>query len=424
MDIFKNNKKFAIFFLASTLSILTSGMTAFSVGVFIFKTSHSAFIKSMISLVSFIPTILIEPFAGLLADRFDRRKLMIIGDSLSIIGLMIILYAIKTQDGNYLLIGLGSFVSSLFASLIAPASKATISDILSKEDYISAEGLLQISNAGKFILSPILAVFVVGKWGIDKVIYIDTLSVFTTIYALAYISKGLKLTKAKIKTSYIDDFKYGLSSLRDEKAIFMLLAFTMVLTFMVGLIEELATPLILSFSTDKNLSITLAVGALGMVFSSAYLGFKGLGRDKVKTLLISSLIAGLAMVGFGLRENLILISISAFVLFLTLPIFNTICNYYIRVLIANDLQGRIFGLMSSLSQIGYLIAYASSGFMAEYVFDPLVKESLGKNGVLAYIVGPGQGRGIGLSIIFFGLVLIILSLIIAQSPALKEIKET
>lgn len=131
-------------------------MTSFGIGVYIFERTDSAFIKSMISLVAFLPTILAGPFAGTLADRFDRRKLMVLGDGLSTIGILLVLYAINFAESNILLIGAGVFLSALFSSFIEPATKATVSDMLDEEDYTKASGLLQLAESARFLVAPVL----------------------------------------------------------------------------------------------------------------------------------------------------------------------------------------------------------------------------------------------------------------------------
>ena len=105
-------------------------MTSFAIGIYIFQKTDSAFIKSMISLVAFLPTIISGPFAGTLADRFDRRKMMVLGDGLSSLGIMLILFSLYYSDRNILLIGVGVFLSALFSSMIEHAAKATVTDML------------------------------------------------------------------------------------------------------------------------------------------------------------------------------------------------------------------------------------------------------------------------------------------------------
>ena len=75
---------------------------------------------------------------------------------------------------------------------------------------------------------------------------------------------------------------------------------------------------------------------------------------------------------FGLREDIIFISVSGFLFFAMLPFANTSIDYLIRTNVDNQIQGRVWGIIGLISQLGYVAAYAVSGILADYVFTPLL----------------------------------------------------
>lgn len=416
------NRRFLIFWLASLFAAIGSGMTSFAIGIYIFQKTDSAFIKSMISLVAFLPTIISGPFAGTLADRFDRRKMMVLGDGLSSLGIMLILFSLYFADSNIMLIGCGVFVSALFSSMIEPAAKATVSDMLNEEEYTKASGLLQLAGAARFLISPIITSFVMARGGLEAVLYIDLFTIFSTIGAVIYISKGLTAKKASKEETYTKSLRQGFAAIKNNSGIKVLVIFLTLLTFMLGSIQELSTPLILSFTDAKTLSIMLTIAALGMVVSSLYLGMRKIKGNKIKILSFSVLISGIGMVGFGAKENVFLITLSGFVFFMTLPFMNSIADYLIRVNIPNSLQGRVFGIIGTISQLGYVFAYALSGFLADYLFRPLLQEGGALASSIGRIIGVGSGRGIGLYIILEGFILMVLAVLLANNNALHKLK--
>ena len=416
------NKRFLIFWLASLIAAIGSGMTSFAIGIYIFQKTDSAFIKSMISLVAFLPTIISGPFAGTLADRFDRRKMMVLGDGLSSLGIMIILFSLYFADSNIMLIGCGVFVSALFSSMIEPAAKATVSDMLNEEEYTKASGLLQLAGAARFLISPIITSFVMARGGLEAVLYIDLFTIFSTIGAVIYISKGLTAKKTMKKETYTQSLRKGFAAIKNNSGIKVLVIFLTLLTFMLGSIQELSTPLILSFTDAKTLSIMLTIAALGMVVSSLYLGMREIKGNKIKILSLSVLISGIGMVGFGAKENVFLITLSGFVFFMTLPFMNSIADYLIRVNIPNSLQGRVFGIIGTISQLGYVFAYGLSGFLVDYLFRPMLVEGGALASSVGRIIGIGSGRGIGLYIILEGFILMVLAVLLANNNALHKLK--
>jgi len=76
----KNFKGFFIIWLGQLMSAIGSGLTAFALGVYVFQKTQSATSFSLIILFSFLPSFILHPFGGVLADRFDRKNMMIIGD--------------------------------------------------------------------------------------------------------------------------------------------------------------------------------------------------------------------------------------------------------------------------------------------------------------------------------------------------------
>ena len=88
-------KNFYKLWLGELISNIGSGMTAFALSVYVYEKTGSVSYISLITLLSFMPSIILSPIGGLLADRYDRRLLMIIGDLFSGLGLVYILWKIQ-----------------------------------------------------------------------------------------------------------------------------------------------------------------------------------------------------------------------------------------------------------------------------------------------------------------------------------------
>lgn len=128
------------------------------------------------------------------------------------------------------------------------------------------------------------------------------------------------------------------------------------------------------------------------------------------------------MAFFGLRPNIVLIGVSGFFFFAMLPFANTGIDCLIRTNIDNQIQGRVWGLVGLISQLGYVAAYAISGILADYVFTPLLlpdgllAESVGK------LLGTGAGRGIGFLIVVAGLLLCVTAVSLAGIKPIRRLE--
>ena len=88
-------------------------------------------------------------------------------------------------------------------------------------------------------------------------------------------------------------------------------------------------------------------------------------------LAISLFLTGITMIGFGIRENIYIICLFGFLFFATLPFANNCLDYLVRTNIPDELQGRAWGVIGFLSQIGYVVAYGLAGVAADGIASKL-----------------------------------------------------
>lgn len=396
-------KLFIILWLGQMISAIGSGLTSFGLSVYIFRETGSAFYVSLIALASFLPFLLISVPAGILADKHDRRALMVIGDGLSALGVLYILIAIALKL-PYIHIIIGSIISSAFSALLEPAFKATISDLLTKEEYAKAGGLNGLSSGARFIISPLLAALLLSFSSIRLLLIIDMLSFIPTIIAALMIRK--RISRKNIKSDK-DSMLTGFKALRKNKGLLVLTIYTSLLTFFMGTIQILSEPMILSFSTATILSITEVMCASGMIVSGALISKRGIKNSYRVALCLSLFLAGVAMVGFGSTLNMFIIVPFGFIFFLSIPYANTALDYLVRSNIERSEEGSIWGAIGFISQLGYVFSYSISGYASDY---------------LAKIINVSVGRGCSLIIAFGGIILAILALIMLSFSSIRRLE--
>jgi len=180
--------------------------------------------------------------------------------------------------------------------------------------------------------------------------------------------------------------------------------------------------MLLSFASEQTTGILQTVVACGMLVSSMLIGGGLIRKNLVNVMVASFVAAGITMAGFGATTSIPVITVAGFLFFASLPFANTSIEVLIRTSIANDKQGRAWGLISLISQLGYIVAYVFAGVLADYVFNPALKEG----GVLAdtvgRVIGTGETRGIGLLIMLSGLGLVITALLISRSKGLRALE--
>ncbi len=401
-----NFKKFILLWLGELISSVGGGLTSFGLGVYIFQKTGSASSMALITLLGFIPTLLLSVPAGVLADKYDRRLLMILGDGLSAFGVVFILICMLSGGASLFQICVGVFISAIFSSLLEPSYRATITDLLTKEEFSKASGLVSLAGSSRYLLSPIIAGFLLSISSINTILIIDICTFFLTITTTLIVRKNIKTKQVKNDQKFFNSLKEGWNTIRSNKGIFTLVLISSVITLFMGAFQILVEPLVLSFTSSKILGITETICACGMLVSGIILGIFGIKKNYIKVLSIALALAGLFIFGFGLFENIIPITIFGFLFFAMLPFANNSLDYLTRTNIPDELQGRVWGLIGFISQLGYVVAYALSGVSAD---------ALGK------VVG-SVGRGSAIVIEISGLLLLLISIFIPKFKSLKNIE--
>jgi MFS family permease len=314
-------------------------------------------------------------------------------------------------------------VSSVFSSLLEPAYKATITDLLTEELYTKASGLVQAAGSAKYLISPVIAGFLLTVSDIKLLLAIDICTFFVTVAATLVVRSGLASKKYKQAKSFLREFQDGWGAVSGNGGVLVLVVMSSVITFFLGFLQTLSMPMLLAFSDSSVLGTVETIAASGMLVTSVILGILPIKKGYAKMLSVSLFCAGIFMALFGLRENIVLISVSGFLFFAMLPFANTSLDFLICINIENSVQGRAWGLIGVISQLGYVIAYALSGVLADYVFTPLLLDGGVLAGSVGKIIGTGSGRGIGFLIFIAGMLVCVTSVILYHVKPVKKLEK-
>ena len=416
-------KNFYKLWLGELISNIGSGMTAFALSVYVYEKTGSVSYISLITLLSFMPSIILSPIGGLLADRYDRRLLMIIGDLFSGLGLVYILWNIQAGEKSIVPIFVGITFSSIFTSLLEPSYRATLTDILDEENYAKASGLIQAAGSAKYLISPVIAGMILSVADIRVILLLDILTFITTCLMIFLVRKSMNSEMQNYKKDSFKGLLEGLFIIKENRGVYSLVIIMFFVCFFMGFIQILIRPMILALSSVKTAGMMESLCAAGLLIGSLWIGIAGIKKNYSKILAVACFFCGIFMSMTGVNENLAIIGISTFLFFSTLPFMNSCADVLVRASVPNELQGRVWGLISLITQMGTVTAYIISGVMADYIFEPMFN----KNGILVenigMIIGTGKGRGIGFMLILSGIGMLIMAIVISKNREIREVSE-
>ena len=392
-----NFPKFLLLWTGSLISSVGGGLTSFGLGVYVFQQTGSAAGMALVTLLAFLPMLLLSVPAGVLADRYDRRILMMIGDGFSAFGILYILICMIRGQADLTQICVGVFVSAVFSSLLEPSYRATVTDLLTREEYSKASGLVSLAGSARYLISPVLAGILLTVSDIRLLLVIDICTFFVTVTSTAVVKKGLVSKPAEERETFAESMRQGWEAVHSCKGVFLLILLSSALTCFMGAFQILAEPLILAFQSSAALGVGETICASGMLVSSLLLGIRGLKKGYAGVLSNSLMVAGLSMAAFGIWENMYPICVFGFLFFAMLPLANNCLDYLVRTNIPDELQGRAWGFIGFLSQIGYVVAYGTAGALADFLGK---RSGLGVGRGAAFVV---MGAGVLLAVMAFAI---------------------
>lgn len=178
---------------------------------------------ALVTLLAFLPTLLLSVPAGVLADRHDRRLLMMIGDGCSALGILYILLCMMDGEAALYQICIGVFISSAFSALLEPAYRAAVTDLLTKEEYSKASGMVNIAGSTRYLISPVIAGVLLAVSDIKLLLVIDISTFFKSLGE-------------------------GWTAVKKNRGLLILIMVSSIMTCFMGALQTLSQPMILDFA--------------------------------------------------------------------------------------------------------------------------------------------------------------------------------
>jgi MFS family permease len=395
--------KFVLVWLGQLISLIGSGLTSFSLGVWVYQRTRSVTSFALILFFAMLPNSAIAPFAGVIVDRFNRRVIMLWSDLASGVCTLILASLFFVNQLQIWEIYVLLFLSSTGSAFRFPAYLALLSQMVPLRHIGRASGMMQLGPGAAQALSPILAATLMGSIGFSGVVLIDF---FTFLFALSMLAvvrvPTLSSSKGGIRQKVWKEAAAGWSYLRARPGLTGLLIFFVFVNITLSFSQALLTPMILGFADTKVLATIMTTGAAGFLVGGVLISAWGGPKKKVHGLFVCALLYGIGLSLTGLRPSARLVTAGLFLAALQIPLMNGCSQAIWQRKTALDMQGRVFGTRIMIAWLSNPLVYFVAGALADHVLEPLLEA----HGPLAQswlsAVGTGRGRGIALFLILNG----------------------
>lgn len=385
------NRDFGLLFMGRLVSQLGDGIHYFALTWLILDLTGSGTALGTLLMISTLPTILLAPFAGVIADTVDR-KLIIVGTDL-IRGVIILFLAAVYHAGklNLPILYIVTAVLSICGTLFGPAIIATTPNLVKKEELVQANARDTFSASATGILGPIVGAFLLGATG-----YLGVFVINGVCFILSGISEmfirfpkrkpsvdaAAHMQKTTILHHFGSNFKAGLDYIRSNAGIQAIIFFAFILNFLGNPMFSIVFPYFgkqVLLMEPNQYSITQSSFPAGLLLGTFLVGILTQRVAKHRLLSLSTAVSGILVVLMSivalptvhsqLSPGQILLSLA--VPILLIGIANVQTNVPLTVLmqetIPDEYRGRVFGLLNSLLQMFVPLAMALFGVLVDVI---------------------------------------------------------
>lgn len=404
----KELKNFYIFMVGQFVSQFGSKLTSFGLILWSYKQSGSVLSMSLLTVCYLVPEVLLSFIAGSISDKWDKKKIMLISDSIAAIFSAIVILLLFNNELKIEYLYVINFMLGITDAFQNPASEVAISLIVSKDNYMKTSGLRTLCESLIGIFAPVISTSLYAFFGLKIIIIIDLITFIFAFITLAFhveISSITSLTKDE-KRIY-KQCMLGIRYLLSKKDIFSLILFMAFVNFIAAIYNTNLSPMILSRSGNNDIQLGIVSSAISIAMVIGSILVTRLPETTKKIPLILNIMTFSfffcnSLLGIG--QNYYMWTIAVFMGNVLIPFLTANVEYIMRTKVPLELQGRVFSARNTLQYTSIPIGNVLGGFLADKVFEPYMKESTIVQAFLSKIVGYGEGSGIAVLFISIGII--------------------
>ena len=421
----KELKSFLLLWLSQTVSELGTAMTDYALIIWAYQKTGLASSVTLLTFCTFLPTILFRFIAGAYVDRKNKKRIMLTADLIAACGSLLVLClhtgAVLEIWHLYLINIILSFMNSFQES----ASFVAISLIVPQKHYTRIGGLQGISGSVVSILAPALGSILLVIGGLNLVLICDLMSfgvAFLTLLFLVKIPEKNQETK-KSEEPFLESCKAGIRFLRDNKLLLNLTLFIAFVNLLAKLGNDgLLAPFVLgrSGNDQRILGIVQAATSAGILIGSIAMTVLKPAKNKMRIIYISCAFIFSSEIVMSLSVHPAVWSISNLTGYAAAVIMGANLSTVLREKIPIQMQGRVFSAHDTIKNSTNPLGLLLSGFLADYVFEPLMRTESPLQGILSMFFGNGAGSGIAVMFFIVGTIGVVISVLRLRKAVYQE----
>ncbi|MFB7470330.1 amino acid adenylation domain-containing protein [Kitasatospora sp. NPDC056184] len=402
------------------ISMIGSALTEFALPVWIYLTTGSLAQFGLLAACGLVPGILTAPIAGALVDRGDRRRIMLYGDVAAGLtqAVMLLLYLADSLQvwHAYVLIAMLS-TALTFQRL---AWNSAVPQLVPKRFLGRANGVVQMAFGLAQFLVPLFAVGLLSALGLGGILVMDVAS-YVVATGVTLAVRFPDVMAARRRESVTAEIRAGFRRALGSRHFRAMLLFFAVLNIFLSPLFLLTTPLVLSFAPLAAAGWVSVAAGLGAVLGGlTLLIWGGPRRLRLRGVLFSTLGLAAACLVTGLRPSVWPVALGAFGMAYTLGLVNGVYATIVQTKVPLRFHGRVIAVNTMVAWSTLPVGFAVVAPLGPRLVQPWIDENGALADTVGRLIGTGEGRGIGLLYLLFGLAMALLVAVCLAVPALRH----
>ncbi|MFX1314356.1 MAG: MFS transporter [Promethearchaeota archaeon] len=369
----KSFKHYLYFLFGQQFSMLGSLIVGFVITWWLTVETGSVIVLSISVFLMFIPQIVITPFSGVISDRWNKKAIIAISDTMqAYVTLLLFVFFLYDIQEVWLVLAINTFRAALFAFQL-PAVQSLVPVMVPKDNLSRVNGFNFLFSGVIFSIGPVIAATLLSFFSINQIFLLDIVTFIIALIPLVLI-KIPTIHRNKEETtnkSFFKDFKTGLLTIKMIPGLFAMIAFAMVWNFFHRPWAVL-TPYFVKYTHEGSafdLAMLMTAGQIGNITGSLITSIKKTWRHKIKINILGGSIFFACMIPAILapKGNFILMMISLFPSWVLFPI--TVSTYLaiLQTVVSKDKIGRIMSIDHMISMAIAPIGAIIAGPLAELI---------------------------------------------------------
>nr|WP_061858967.1 MFS transporter [Clostridium colicanis] len=364
-------KNTILFLISQTISLFGSSLVQYAITWYITLQTQSGIMMTISIICGFLPTFFLSPFAGVWADRYNRKKLIMLSDSLIAISTLILAILFLKGYNDMWMLFVVSAIRAFGSGVQTPAVGAFLPQIVPEDRLTKVNATNSSIQSLIMLISPMLSGALLNMASIEIIFFIDVITAAIAVSILLVFLNVPVHEKALNKqvTSYFSDMHEGYVYIKNHDYVKRFFLFCAIFNILVAPAAFL-TPLQVtrSFGDDVwRLTAIEMIFSIGMMVGGVVMASWGGFKNRIHTMALSSFVIGICTFALGIVPNF-WIYLSFMMLFgIVMPIFNTPATVLLQEKVEENFLGRVFSVLGMISSIMMPLGMLVFGPLADII---------------------------------------------------------